>query len=376
MNTDRVCIANFTQIAKPTYLLTVAKTGDGAGKITTTPAGIDCGNDCTESYDENTAVALTATPENGSTFVGWSGDADCLDGSLTMDAAHHCTAEFAQDTAAEQTLVEAGEVEVDHTWQRVYFTWVFVDPVVIAKPLSANDDDPAVVRISNVDTEGFDIRLQEWDYLDGSHALETVGYLVMERGSHVLPDGTQVEAGRVDTDTTRSFDPLPFEAPFASAPVVFTAVSSLNDIHAVTVQVRNISTDGFEIGMREQESNRQKHGVESLSYIAWEPSSGTLDGMPYVVGRTDDVVTDKTHTITYETPFLAPPVFVADMQTTNDADTANLRWRDKTAASVDVWVDEEQSKNDETRHRTEAVGYALFGKPLPQSEVGEPGVYQ
>ena len=58
------------------------------------PAGIDCGSDCGQDYDYGTAVSLTATPEAGSSFVGWNGDPDCSDGSVTMDQAHSCTASF------------------------------------------------------------------------------------------------------------------------------------------------------------------------------------------------------------------------------------------------------------------------------------------
>ncbi len=41
------------------------------------------------------------------------------------------------------------------------------------------------------------------------------------------------------------------------------------------------------------------------------------------------------------------------------ADPANLRWDNKGAASVDVWVDEEQSRDAEVRHTTEVAGYLI-----------------
>jgi hypothetical protein len=51
--------------------LKVVKPGKGAGSVTAT--GISCGSDCTEIYDDGTVVSLTATPEQGSVFAGWSG---------------------------------------------------------------------------------------------------------------------------------------------------------------------------------------------------------------------------------------------------------------------------------------------------------------
>ena len=41
--------------------------------VTSTPAGINCGTDCTESYARGTSVQLRANPAPGTFFVGWSG---------------------------------------------------------------------------------------------------------------------------------------------------------------------------------------------------------------------------------------------------------------------------------------------------------------
>ena len=58
------------------YTLSVVSSGDGAGSITSAPPGIDCGGDCSETYVSMTPVTLTATPEAGSAFTGWS-EASC-----------------------------------------------------------------------------------------------------------------------------------------------------------------------------------------------------------------------------------------------------------------------------------------------------------
>ncbi len=76
------------------YTLTVGKAGSGTGTVASTPTGINCGIACTASLSAGTIVNLTATPSAGSAFVGWSGNADCSDGSVTMSAAKSCTATF------------------------------------------------------------------------------------------------------------------------------------------------------------------------------------------------------------------------------------------------------------------------------------------
>lgn len=256
--------------------------------------------------------------------------------------------------------IEINEVSVDHNWKRVEFSEVFSDPVVVAKSLSNSEDEPAVVRIRYVDSTGFEIRVQEWDYLDGIHAEETVGYMVMESGSYILEDGTKVEAGTFDTDVTSSFGWVDFSQAFNQVPVVITGVSSYYEADTVTTRIRNISIDGFEFRMQEQELNSQSHDTETISYIAWEPSSGTVGDMTFEVEKTDDVITDELQTIVYNETFINPPVFLADMQTTDGGDTANLRRQNKDFYGIDIKIAEEQSLDSETYHTTEVVGYMVF----------------
>src|SRR5262249_8305071 len=53
--------------------LTVPKAGTGAGTVTSSPDGINCGNTCSASFPTNSSVTLTAAAAAGSVFVGWSG---------------------------------------------------------------------------------------------------------------------------------------------------------------------------------------------------------------------------------------------------------------------------------------------------------------
>jgi hypothetical protein len=77
----------------PQFGLTVTVVGDGS--VASSPGGISCGGDCSESYDSGTAVTLAPLPGAGSSFVSWSGDCSgsgvC---SLTINSSKSATATF------------------------------------------------------------------------------------------------------------------------------------------------------------------------------------------------------------------------------------------------------------------------------------------
>jgi len=55
------------------YTVSVQKIGNGTGTVTSSPGGIECGGDCSETYVNKTRLTLIATPEPGSVFDHWSG---------------------------------------------------------------------------------------------------------------------------------------------------------------------------------------------------------------------------------------------------------------------------------------------------------------
>ena len=68
----------------------------GSGTVTSSPPGINCPSDCSESFAFGTPVILSAVPEAGWTFTGWTGDCSGAGScNLTMSVGHSATATFA-----------------------------------------------------------------------------------------------------------------------------------------------------------------------------------------------------------------------------------------------------------------------------------------
>ncbi len=87
-------------------------------------------------------------------------------------------------------------------------------PVVFATQVTDNGGDPTVVRVTNVDTEGFDVYLDEaWG---GSHKEETVHWVVFERGNGVIDNRAAENYGECVSVYTGSIvtdeNPVPLSA--------------------------------------------------------------------------------------------------------------------------------------------------------------------
>ena len=95
-------------------VLTVTKTGNGAGRITSSPAALECGSICRVQLASGTMATLTTTPDPGSTFTGWSGDADCADGAVTLSADRSCTAKFDRGFTDDSILTGSTIVKAVH----------------------------------------------------------------------------------------------------------------------------------------------------------------------------------------------------------------------------------------------------------------------
>ena len=111
-NNPQPVAVTYTVTAPPPKQLTVGGASTGAGRVTSSPPGIDCtiaaGNTtgtCAATFAHGTVVTLNQTTNEGSTFGGWTGDCTSASAcSVTMDQARGVTASF---TMTRHTLTVA-----------------------------------------------------------------------------------------------------------------------------------------------------------------------------------------------------------------------------------------------------------------------------
>jgi concanavalin A-like lectin/glucanase superfamily protein/fibronectin type III domain protein len=271
-------------------------------------------------------------------------------------------------TAAElltSAQLDVGEVAVDQSWKRVTLRQPFIDPVVIAKSVSSREAEPAVVRVRHVEPTGFEISLQSWDESSQPLVAETVGYLVIERGRFHLGDGNFVESGTIDADPTYPVHSIAFSQPFHTAPVVMTSIITVEDTMAVTSRPARVRRDGMQLQLQSQGLSSHHDALQRVSYIAWAPSTGTLDGLVFEVNTARRISRQQFQTIPYRQSFATPPVFVADIQSSRGGSPINVRWDQKDMEGIDVKIDDvvDLAVEGETIQYSDVIGYILIQSP-------------
>ena len=268
--------------------------------------------------------------------------------------------------AAQQIPWKVGRAGiVTEQWKNVSLGSVFADPIVVAGPLGYADAQPAGVRVRNVTSSSFQVKAQEWDSQDGVHRPEMLNYVAVQRGRYTLSTGKIMLAEKTSV-TGGGFQNKTFSQPFTTTPVILATVVTQNEASAVAVQLRNITPNGFQIRLQEQEANIQTHVAETVHYVAWEPGSGILNGLVYEVGT---LGVNHDWTIAwFATAFAGTPVFstfLATSQTAVGGESYSIRCRNLTRARAELRLQEDDSFDTESFHAIETVGYLVLGTPGP-----------
>ena len=285
-----------------------------------------------------------------------------------------------------ETFGESGVVTVDQPDGVTYFTQEleneYDDPVVIMKPVGEVGEQPAHIRVRNVQTQSFEYQIEEWSSTGGNteysggHRPVDVSYLVLEAGKYSI-DGQTVEAGTFRTD--HNFASQKLSATFSTEPVLFTQSQTENEPSQIVTRNQityNSESDvEFQTLLQEEEGANGNHAVETVGYVAVEQGTGSLNGVPFEVGKTPAVVEETNYNIDFENQYSSSGRFIAGIQTYNGQDTAQPRLSSLSSDSASVFIEEETTGDDETTHGgSESIGYFAFGNVGAfQTDSEEPG---
>lgn len=147
-------------------------------------------------------------------------------------------------------------------------------------------------------------------------------------------------------------------------PVVFVQSVSFQGTDTVVARITNVQADEFTIYLAEPSDLNGMHGVgETISYVVMEAGRYLLpDGTNLEVGSVSTsattgtlVVSPQWQTVTFTSPFAAPPVVLSQIQTDDGLAYLQTRHNNLSTSNVDLALEQEEQLT--TQHGMETIGY-------------------
>eukprot|EP00568_Trieres_chinensis_P006613 CAMPEP_0183292170 /NCGR_PEP_ID=MMETSP0160_2-20130417/1326_1 /TAXON_ID=2839 ORGANISM="Odontella Sinensis, Strain Grunow 1884" /NCGR_SAMPLE_ID=MMETSP0160_2 /ASSEMBLY_ACC=CAM_ASM_000250 /LENGTH=1110 /DNA_ID=CAMNT_0025453089 /DNA_START=101 /DNA_END=3433 /DNA_ORIENTATION=+ len=267
---------------------------------------------------------------------------------------------------------ETGRVSIDSHGKFVHFRYTYLDPVVVAFVNTRNGNDAVDVRVKDVTSRMCSIFLEEPPAFDGPHPYaESVSYIVMESGRHVLEGGVIVEAGRHFTDKVHRGgagfdvgDQIAFDVPFSSTPAVLATLNTYNNGKFMTSLTTNVMTSSFEIAQEALETDSTVAG-EEIGWMAFEPNADAelnfIAGYAAADGSFDGVGQSGLTIDISGAGFMELPDLVVNVYGENGVDGSYARGAGVfTNTTQTVYAEEDTKKDPEQNHNSEPFAWVGF----------------
>lgn len=205
----------------------------------------------------------------------------------------------------------------------------FNQPVLITGVPSFKDAEPGVVSVTRLTANTASLAFKEWDNYDGVHGEELVPYLIFEKGRYEYPDGTIIEAGQIDLSSNNKF--VLFQEAFPEVPKLYLTAGTNNANRAFNVRSSSLTRQSFKTQLNYAESVNSNSVNEIVNYVA-----------VYAPNNTVDMANGDT--------------FVLNSELLNHMGIQ--------VGSKQLFIQEEQSKDQETVHVRESVSILRIGESV------------
>lgn len=243
-------------------------------------------------------------------------------------------------------------------------------PVVFADIQSANDMDTAGLRVKQVSSKEFRIKVEEEQSADDEvdHAKETIGFLATEKGGIYDINGTIIgEAGSIMRNANPQDGPdndgiigTTLHRTYES-PVVLMFLNSDNggDPAHVRIQSYDSANKRLHFKIEEWGVSDGSHVRETIAYMVIEAGDYRLANGQRLEAKLINNVTDDWTDGLFDSQFLNPPIVLSQSQTINGGDAIVSRLNSITETGFEVRLQEQESLGD---HTEETVGIIAVGR--------------
>ncbi|KXK27071.1 MAG: H-type lectin domain protein [candidate division WS6 bacterium OLB20] len=250
------------------------------------------------------------------------------------------------------------KISLNHEWTYVPFMDVFENtPYVFADVSTESGSDTIEVDIRGVSPVGFSARIEEdtrggWD---GTHNLiETISITAVD------PVVSPYDTGTVNLANNDTWVPVNFGGVYAQPPNVFAMIQTEFGGDTAEIDIRNVTTTGFEIRL-EEDVLLGWDGFHASEQVAWM----ALDSTTPLTGQTGRLVIDQTvaknqvwHNVTFPSPFSAVPNVLVEINSENGGHTVQADIRNLTVGGFQVRLEEEPNIYDGTHIPETVVWFA------------------
>ena len=266
-------------------------------------------------------------------------------------------------TTSSNDIFKIGTVNLNHKPKKITFNKTFNNPIVICSDPTYNGKQHCVVRILNITNNSFTAKLQESFKGDRKHKNEKITWIVGEKGTWSIFNNTiQFSFGEFNTSITtkKGFKRISFSSEFSKNPIVLTQVASINGKDLIVSRTKNITTTSFEYSMQESDGLDNKHRVEKINWCAITPGKFQINDLKFQCGRISNV-THKVKTVKYsENYFSNQPIVLTKCSSYRGKDLVNTRIQ-PSRLQFRVRLQEDKTKDNETKHTSESVDFIAIG---------------
>lgn len=257
----------------------------------------------------------------------------------------------------------AGNMEnTNNRWKIVRLPMQFpTKPIILAQMTSDTDSLPSNVRIRNVSTTQFEIKIQEEEAADPTHGDEIVSWIAIEPGSQT--SNMPFTAGRASLNNNWSTVNLPAALPSTAG--ILASVQTNNEMDPFTIRYRNATTNSFEAFIQEEMSAdvETSHINETMGYLAFGTTGDITLADGEVIGETGMVQVDENWKHVSLMNEFHNPVVVANVASFASSNSAIVKVKNVTSTGFDIALNEWTYENG--MHALESVSYMVVEGSIP-----------
>lgn len=179
--------------------------------------------------------------------------------------------EWDNGTLDNTEVIEVGTTSTDESWTSVPLAGGLFNetPIVFAQEQTFDGRQPVVTRLQNISESGFEVRLQEEEYL-GGHKAEDIGFVAIEPSSGTIDD-VKYEAHTVGGVTNSSWTYIDFDRSY-DEPVFLADIQTFHGPETCNLRRRSLSSGYVDVKIEEDQSSdlEQDHRKEQVGYFVIE----------------------------------------------------------------------------------------------------------